>query len=120
MGHSGKQIMRLISLLALSALLIGVTGSPGCGVEHENVAFDVAPDGKRIVFSAADGDLYLFRMARASCSWREPSGTMPGERSIASGELTSMGRTPGASPAASYSPIHSDGSQRRDKQPSLT
>jgi Tol biopolymer transport system component len=54
--------MRSISLLAVSALLIGVTGSPGCGVEHGNVAFDVAPYGKRVVFSAADGDLYLFHL----------------------------------------------------------
>jgi Tol biopolymer transport system component len=55
--------MRSISSLAVVALLIGVTGSPGCAagaVEHGNVAFDVSPDGKRIVFSAADGDLYLF------------------------------------------------------------
>lgn len=34
---------------------------PGCGqVEHGNVAFDVSPSGRTIVFSAADGDLYLF------------------------------------------------------------
>jgi len=28
-------------------------------IEHDNVAFDVSPDGKRIVFTAPDGDLYL-------------------------------------------------------------
>jgi WD40-like Beta Propeller Repeat len=31
-------------------------------VEHGNVAFDVLPDGRRIVFSAVDGDLYLFHL----------------------------------------------------------
>jgi Tol biopolymer transport system component len=57
--------MRSISSLAVVTLLIAVTGSPGCGagaVEHGNVAFDVSPDGKRIAFSAADGDLYLFHL----------------------------------------------------------
>jgi Tol biopolymer transport system component len=54
--------MRSISSIAVVALLIAVTGSPGCGVEHGNVAFDVSPDGKRVVFSAADGDLYLFHL----------------------------------------------------------
>jgi TolB protein len=57
--------VRSIPSLAVIALLIGVMGSPGCSsgaVEHENVAFDVSPDGKRIIFSAADGDLYLFHL----------------------------------------------------------
>jgi hypothetical protein len=31
-------------------------------VEHGNVAFDISPDGERIVFAAADGDLYLFNL----------------------------------------------------------
>ena len=55
--------MRRISSFAGIAFLVGVTGSPGFAagaVEHGKVAFDVAPDGQRIVFSAADGDLYLF------------------------------------------------------------
>jgi hypothetical protein len=41
--------------------MIAVTGGSGCGagaVEHGNVAFDVSPDGKRMIFSAVDGDLY--------------------------------------------------------------
>ena len=53
--------MRSISSLAVIAILIGVTGCLGV-VEHGNVAFDASPDGKRIVFSAADGDLYLFQL----------------------------------------------------------
>lgn len=31
-------------------------------VEHGNVAFDISPDGKNIVFSAVDGNLYLFNL----------------------------------------------------------
>jgi Tol biopolymer transport system component len=37
-------------------------------VDHRNVAFDVSPDGLRVVFSAADGDLYLFDVPTASVS----------------------------------------------------
>lgn len=31
-------------------------------VEHGNVAFDISPDGKNVVFSAVDGNLYLFNL----------------------------------------------------------
>ena len=32
----------------------------GCTeIEHDNVAFDISPDGKSIAFSSAEGDLYL-------------------------------------------------------------
>ena len=52
---------------ALTGLALGVGLLTGCTwsslVEHGNVAFDVSPDGQRIVFSAADGDLYLFDLA---------------------------------------------------------
>lgn len=57
--------MRSISSLAVIVLLIGLSGCPGSGaseVEHWNVAFDVSPDGNRIAFSSADGDLYLFHL----------------------------------------------------------
>jgi Tol biopolymer transport system component len=30
---------------------------------HHDVKFDVSPDGKRVVFSSADGDLYLFDLS---------------------------------------------------------
>jgi dipeptidyl aminopeptidase/acylaminoacyl peptidase len=32
------------------------------GVEHGNVAFDIAPDGEHVVFVAADANLYLLHM----------------------------------------------------------
>ncbi len=57
--------MRNIASLAIITLLIVSVCRPGSAagvVEHGNVAFDVSPDGKRIVFSAADGDLYLFQL----------------------------------------------------------
>ena len=53
--------MRTIWWLPVIAILIGVTGCNGA-VEHGNVAFDVSPDGKRIVFSAAESDFYLFHL----------------------------------------------------------
>jgi Tol biopolymer transport system component len=34
----------------------------GSSVEHGNVSFDLSPDGKNIVFSGADDDLYLFHL----------------------------------------------------------
>lgn len=48
-------LRRCLALLPVLALL-------GCGsnVEHRNVAFAISPDGKKVVFSSADGDLYLF------------------------------------------------------------
>jgi Tol biopolymer transport system component len=53
--------VKLIASLAAIATLIGAAQSIGA-VEHGNVAFDISPDGKRIAFSAADGDLYLFHL----------------------------------------------------------
>jgi Tol biopolymer transport system component len=39
---------------------VGCHGSKASLVEHDNVAFDVSPDGSQVVFSSADGDLFLF------------------------------------------------------------
>ncbi len=50
-----------ITSIAAVATLIGVSHCFGA-IEHGNVAFDISPDGKQIVFSAADGDLYLFNL----------------------------------------------------------
>jgi Tol biopolymer transport system component len=57
--------MRTKSTLTLIVLLTAVSAGSGCAVfavEHGNVAFDVSPDGTRIVFSAADGDLYQLQL----------------------------------------------------------
>jgi len=57
----------VITFLAGAVALVGVgvyfavrTGSSQ--VEHAYVAFDISPDGKQIVFSSADADLYLFNL----------------------------------------------------------
>jgi Tol biopolymer transport system component len=42
-------------LIYVSMTMFGVSQ-----VEHDNVAFDTSPDGRKIAFSAVDGDLYLF------------------------------------------------------------
>jgi len=48
---------------------VAVVGSIGCfapqgsEVEHDNVTFAVSPDGQNVVFSAADGDLYLLSLS---------------------------------------------------------
>jgi len=41
---------------------VGCFAPGGSQVEHGNVAFAVSPDGKEVVFSAADGDLYLLSL----------------------------------------------------------
>lgn len=59
---------RLLPLRALGMTCLGLT--VGCftaasnRVEHANVAIDVSPDGKNVVFSSADGDLFLLDLAR--------------------------------------------------------
>jgi Tol biopolymer transport system component len=50
----------LVGALIVSGA-VGVATS-GDDVEHGNVAFDVARDGKSVVFSDADGDLYLLHL----------------------------------------------------------
>ena len=56
--------MKSLWIMFLSLLPLGLTGCPSehGQVEHANVAFDVSPDGNQIVFSSADGDLYLFHL----------------------------------------------------------
>lgn len=58
----------LASLIAI-AFLILVPGCPSiknATVEHGNVCIDLSPDGKTLVFSSADGDLYLFDIAAST------------------------------------------------------
>ena len=56
--------MRL-RVIFLVALMVGWLPGLVCGesqVEHSNVAFAIAPDGGRLVFSAADGRLCLLNL----------------------------------------------------------
>ena len=48
------------------AALLPTAGCPlheDADVEHANVSIDLSPDGKSVVFSSADGDLFLFDLA---------------------------------------------------------
>jgi Tol biopolymer transport system component len=49
----------------VTALVFGLNGSQ---VEHDNVAFDVSPNGTQVVFSSADGDLWLLNLATSVVS----------------------------------------------------
>ncbi|TWU27957.1 translocation protein TolB [Novipirellula artificiosorum] len=51
-------------------LLLVLAASVGCPlalntIEHGNVSFDASPDGETIVFSDANGDLWLYAFSRA-------------------------------------------------------
>jgi Tol biopolymer transport system component len=48
--------------IALAVSLVLGRAPAANGVEHGNVAFDIAPDGEHVVFVAADGNLYLLHM----------------------------------------------------------
>src|SRR5262245_57626313 len=48
--------------ITLSVSLVLGAASAAKGVEHGNVAFDIAPDGEQLAFVAADGHLYLLHM----------------------------------------------------------
>lgn len=53
--------LRRVTVVAVLGFL-GCSASGGSRVEHENVAIAVSSDGRRIAFSAADGDLYLLSL----------------------------------------------------------
>ena len=55
--------IQTIAVLLTLTLLGCVEGS---GTEHGNVSIDVSPDGKTVVFSSADGDLFLFNIKSKS------------------------------------------------------
>ena len=44
--------------------LTGCVADENANVEHANVCIDLSPDGKTVVFSSADGDLYLFDISK--------------------------------------------------------
>lgn len=48
------------------ALLLGCPSVENADVEHNNVCIDLSPDGTTVVFSSADGELYLFDIAKSS------------------------------------------------------
>lgn len=56
---------RGVTLLLFGGLLLtaGCPNADTAFVEHGNVCIDLSPDGNSVVFSSADGDLYLFEIA---------------------------------------------------------
>lgn len=80
-----SSVGRLLGVICLPLVVSGcLTGNQ---VEHGNVAFDVSPDGRKIVFSAADGDLYLLdlqalqveRLSRSTTADSAPSFSPDGQ-----------------------------------------
>ena len=73
-GDAGRSAHEAISMKRCTAFIVVASVLPmlGCPnresstVEHGNVCIDLSPDGKSIVFSSADGDLYVFGLAAAS------------------------------------------------------
>lgn len=59
----GLAISGCLLVAGTVTVLIGWMFLSRGGVEHHNVAFDISPAGRTIVFSAADDDLYLFDIA---------------------------------------------------------
>ena len=53
-------------VIASLALVFGCPSVEIAGVEHNNVCIDLSPDGKTLVFSSADGDLYLFDISSSA------------------------------------------------------
>jgi TolB protein len=54
--------MRIPILIVATVCLNGCSSSKDEQIEHGNVTFTVSPDGQHVVFSAADGDLYLLSL----------------------------------------------------------
>jgi Tol biopolymer transport system component len=73
----------------------------GCGIEHRNVSFDVRPDGTAVVFSSADGDLYLFhldsrsveRLTQTAREESTPAFSPDGQRVAYAAEVSGGGKS---------------------------
>ena len=61
---------RSISVIAIGGLifLLGCPSVENANVEHRNVCIDLSPDGENLVFSSADGDLYLFDISESTAT----------------------------------------------------
>jgi len=88
----------VVALLAGAVVPIGMVGIFGYfisraesgQVEHKYVAFNISPDGRQVVFSSADADLYLFdlrtrqvrRLTRSAALETEPAFSPDGQSII--------------------------------------
>jgi serine/threonine-protein kinase len=69
--HASRQRSRdVLDLMQRAGGLVGParTGASVANADHGNVSFDLSPDGKHVVFSAADGDLYLLSLPTSRVS----------------------------------------------------
>jgi TolB protein len=67
-AHEAFPMKRCTSIIVVASVLplLGCPQGENATVEHGNVCIDLSPDGKSIVFSSADGDLYVFGLAANS------------------------------------------------------
>lgn len=63
-------MIRSLHLLVIAslALVLGCPSVDNAGTEHDNVCIDLSPDGKTLVFSSADGDLYLYDILESTAT----------------------------------------------------
>jgi len=67
-AHRASSMIRGLRLFVIAslAIVLGCPGRESADVEHNNVCIDLSPDGKTLVFSSADGDLYLFDISKSA------------------------------------------------------
>jgi len=67
-----RRALRRLLAAAIARCLFGavvLSGLCSCAlVEHGNVSFDISPDGQKVVFASADGDLYLLHIPTSRVS----------------------------------------------------
>lgn len=61
-----RTVTPILVVVAVVLLTAGCPGPPA--IDHSNVCFDLSPDGNTVVFSAADGDLYLLDVHQKSAT----------------------------------------------------
>lgn len=67
-AHQANPMKRCTAIIVIAGVLplLGCPLGEDATVEHDNVCIDLSPDGESVVFSSADGDLYIFDLARNS------------------------------------------------------
>lgn len=90
-----RQVLTLAALVVASLSIVSWSVGRSDQIEHGNVAFDVSADGEVLVFSSAEGDLFLFE--RATKSVRRLTDTAANETTPAfspNGEFVVYAATP--------------------------
>jgi Tol biopolymer transport system component len=63
-----RLVLGILAVTAILGLAVNAMVNSPAKVDHTNVCIDVSPDGKTILFSSADGDLFLFDLATKTAS----------------------------------------------------